>query len=459
MALEDRLYPLLSLYERSPQWAKTIVGSCYSLLPQHVRLGRRYGEFCELAQSFQTSTPEEIAAWQTGVVRRMLTHAYETCPFYKRHYDDHGVSPKDFTRLSDITRFPYVEKKHLQDFREEFVSSAVPANQRLLITTGGSTGVPVGFYLQKGVSRTKEQAFLEAMWKRASWKPQVRMAVIRGHVTKVNKKDSIAAYEATRNWLILSSSHLDVENFPDYRKALEKFRPKHLHAYPSAALMLAELVAKSGRPLSFPLTSILCGSESLPLNQKRILEEAFQCRIYRWYGHSERVVLAGEGTTSELLYFFPQYGYVEFGEADEGGLQEIVGTSFHNFAMPLIRYRTGDLAKVTDGTEFPWPAVSRIVGRQQEFVVSKTGRKVSLTAINMHDEIFAGLYAVQFFQEKLGVLDFRYVAGPTFSPAQIPVIERGLLRKLGEGFELTLRAVSETEKTARGKHRWLVSKI
>ena len=115
---------------------------------------------------------------------------------------------------------------------------------------------------------------------------------------------------------------------------------------------------------------MFCGSEQLTVDQKRILESVFQCRAIRWYGHSERAVLAAEGTHSELYYFWPHYGFVEFGEPDEDGLREVIGTTFDNLAMPLVRYRTGDyvrLAKPDAEREFAWPAVEEIAGRGQEY--------------------------------------------------------------------------------------------
>jgi phenylacetate-CoA ligase len=209
---------------------------------------------------------------------------------------------------------------------------------------------------------------------------------------------------------------------------------------------------------------MLCGSERLALPQKRLLERVFKCRVYRWYGHSERVVLAAEGRQSDLFYFWPVYGLVEFGPPDEEGLREVIGTSFHNHVMPLIRYRTGDYVRLADpkrdgDLEFPWPAAVEIAGREQEFLVSATGRRISLTAFNMHDAIFDNLYAVQFHQEEPGVAEFRYVPGPGFQRSRLETIEAGIRRKLGDDFRVTLREVRETEKTARGKHRWLVSKI
>jgi phenylacetate-CoA ligase len=302
------------------------------------------------------------------------------------------------------------------------------------------------------------------MWRRAGYFDGARVAVIRGHVTSSRAQGPIASYDATRQWLLLSSSHLTPDRLPDYLEALDRFRPDLLHAYPSAALQLAEYLEKSGQSPRLPLRALLCGSERLTIPQKRLLERVFRCRVYRWYGHAERVVLAGEGAESELFYFFPQYGFVEFGPPDEDGLQEVIGTSFHNFVTPLIRYRTGDRARLAKsdepgGREFHWPAVSDIAGREQEFLLSATGRRISLTAFNMHDAIFDHLYAVQFYQDHPGVAEFRYVAGPQFHASRLSSIEAGIRRKLGDDFQVVFRQVHEVERTPRGKHRWLVSRL
>jgi phenylacetate-CoA ligase len=237
-----------------------------------------------------------------------------------------------------------------------------------------------------------------------------------------------------------------------------------LHAYPSSALQLAEYLEAQGQHWRLPLRGLLCGSERLTLPQKRLLERVFKCRIYRWYGHSERVVLAGEGRKSELYYFFPQYGFVEFGAADSEGLQEVIGTSFHNLAMPLIRYRTGDYVRLADpksdgSLEFRWAAAADIAGREQEFLLSGTHRRVSLTTFNMHDASFDGLYAVQFYQEQPGIAEFRYLPGPSFDRSRLSKISAAIQHKLGDDFQVELREVREVERSDRGKHRWLVSRI
>lgn len=464
MSLEDSLYSRLAIYHSLPDWMQRTAGFAYRCLPVGWRMGRRYAEFRALAEQGADWSLDQVREYQLRQLRAALIQAESHCPFYQRAFANAGFRPAELRRFEDLEQCPCTGKSDLLRHLPEMVSKAVPEKQRLRITTGGSTGVPVGFYLQKGISRPKEQAFLEAQWQRGGYFEGARLAVIRGHVVSETAAGRVSRRDATRDWLLLSSYHLTAERLPEYLEAIERFRPDLLHAYPSAALQLAEFLERAGQAWRTPLRGLLCGSERLTLPQKRLLERVFKCRVYRWYGHAERVVLAGEGRHSELFYFFPQYGFVEFGPPNEDGLCEIIGTSFHNFAMPLIRYRTGDYARLadphTDGDlEFPWPAVSDIAGREQEFLVTATGRRISLTAFNMHDGIFDDLYAVQFYQDEPGLAEFRYVAGPRFHSSRLPGIEAGIRRKLGDDFKVVLREVQETEKTPRGKHRWLVSKL
>jgi phenylacetate-CoA ligase len=462
MSLEDKLYPLLALYERMPHAAKWLAGASYRHLPERVRRGGRYREFKLLAEEGESSTREQIAQFQFGELQRVLLHAQQHCPLYRERFAIAGFDARAFTAFEDLQKAPLLTKADLLQHREKMVAENLPASEKLYITTGGSTGVPVGFYLQKGVSRPKEQAFLESMWKRAGYFDGARLALLRGHVTTASSNGRISSYDATRDWLMLSSNHLTLERLPDYLSELERFKPDLLYVYPSSALHLADCLQQARQSWRLPLRGILCGSERITEPQRRLLEETFQCRAYSWYGHSERVVLAAEGRRSNFYYFVPQYGYAEFGPPTADGLREVIGTSFHNQVMPLIRYRTGDyvrLAASNESLEYPVPAAVEIAGREQEFLQSGTGRKISLTAFNMHDAIFDELFAVQFYQEQPGRAEFRYVAGPRFDTTRLPQIEAGIRRKLGDDFSIELKRVQEVQKTPAGKHKWLVSKL
>lgn len=459
MPIEDKLYPLLKTYDRIPTGLKNFVGTIYRFLPSRWKWGPEYSAFQKLIRESLEWDEDDIREYQVKQLRSVLMRAQANCYWYQQRFAEAKFHPENVLSPEDITKAPLLEKRDIQEHLSEFASSEFPESKRLYITTGGSTGVPVGFYLQKGVSRPKEQAFLEAMWARAGWKSGAKLVLIRGHVTTSSANGKISTLDTTRNWLLMSSAHLTDERMPEYLEQIEAFKPEFLHIYPSAALQIVEYLERTKQTWRIPLQALLCGSERLNIPQKRILERTFGCKVYRWYGHAERAVLAGEGTSTELFYFWPTYGYTEFGEPDADGYQEVIATSFHNNVMPLIRYRTGDYVKLATPDyphEFPWMAALEVAGREQEFLISCTGRKISLTMFNMHDAVFDNLYAVQFHQKAPGIVEFWYKPTAQFTESQLETIRQGVKSKLGDDFEITFRPVEEMVRTVRGKHCWLV---
>lgn len=469
MSLEDAFYPVRRLYEAAPQGVKSLAGRVYRVLPQRWRLGTEYGRFKEEALASESWSANEVRDYQVAAVRESLVAANEAA-FYREKFAAAGVRPAKFEALEQLVDYPLLSKAEVLVHREAMVNPGLSAASRLYVTTGGSSGVPVGFYLQRGVSRAKEQAYLEAQWGRCGYAPGDRVALIRGGVTSSRATGVISSYDAARDWLVLSSYHLTAQKLPEYVAALNAFKPKHLHVYPSAGLMLARLMVQHGVKLEFNMMSVLCGSEKLTPEMRAELEEVFEARVCHWYGHSERVVLAGDGGAGRMpegpatggtpiLHFWPGYGFVEFGEENKEGFREVIGTSFHNRVMPLIRYRTGDYVRVVNDGKAAWPCVSEVAGRAHEFLMSGSGRRISLTAMNMHDAVFDEVLAVQFYQAAIGVVELRYVPGAGFKPERETVMRAGVLAKLGDDFTLSLSAVETVEKTSAGKSKWLVSTL
>ena len=366
MSLEDRLD--LTSRPALPPPMQSWWGMACRALPQSWRFGARYREFKELAEAGEGWPPEQIQEYQIKQLRIVLHHAANSCPFYQKSFARAAFRPEHVRTLDDLKDCPWLEKNQLQTHLSELLSSEVPASKRIYRPGRNSAYASTGFYLQKGVSRPKEQGFLETMWRRAGYGKGARLAVIHGDAGPAKSHQPIATYDAARKWL--NVCHVTPQGLPECLEALERFKPDLLHADPSVALQLVEHFEASGLNWPLPLRGLLCGSGGLTLPQKRILERIFHCRVYRWYGPHEQVLLAGEGASSELLYFYPQYGLVEFGPANAQGACELIGTSFHNFVMPLIRYRTGDYAQLadprTDGDlEFPWPAIKSVASSHQ----------------------------------------------------------------------------------------------
>jgi phenylacetate-CoA ligase len=458
MSLEDTLYPLLRLYESAPQPLKSLAGHVYRSLPSFVRYGRHYGRFCKETHESLLWDSRAIRDYQIEAIRDSLAAASQS-PFYAEQFAKRGLNPMKFESLEQLADYPLISRDDVLHQRERMVNPQFKPYQRLYITTGGSSGVPMGLYLQRGISRSKEQAHLESIWQRAGYVPGSPTAVIRGHAIHGRHP---WFYDPTRNWLVLSSACLNEKNCRAYLDEINRFKPHFINAYPSSALILARHMAESGVTLDCEIKAMLCGSEHLSPMDRSWLEQVFRTKVFRWYGHSERVLLAGEYGGTNRYHFSPTYGYVELGEITADGYREIIGTSFHNHVMPFIRYRTSDYviaASVATDDETPWPSAAEVVGRESEFIVAADGRRVPMTVVNRHDDSFAGLLALQFHQHVQGELELHYVPSAGFSSTMLGKIEAAILASIGLGFQLRFKAVEEVKPGERGKRRWLVSSL
>ena len=267
----------------------------------------------------------------------------------------------------------------------------------------------------------------------------------------------------------MSSYHMTDDNLPRYIKKMREFRPKFIQAYPSAITILARFMRQNGVEPFPSLKAILCGSENLYPAQRQLLEDTFQCRVYSWYGHAERVVLAGECERSTYYHVFPEYGITELVRDDGSPIRNddetgiIVGTGLDNYAMPLIRYQTDDLAvrareTCTCGREYS--LLKKVEGRWlQEFIITRNDRPISITAINMHSDVFDNVGQFQFYQDKKEEVVLNIVRKGTYTDRDTEYIRRELVRKLGDDINLVIRFVDYIPRTQRGKHRFLIQKL
>src|SRR5690349_19701379 len=110
----------------------------------HIDLRNRHycdwREFLQKADRWSASQAEE---YQLSQVKRIVRHAYENTLGYRKLYANAGVSPNSVKSLEDLRKFPTVTKEMIRDGLESF---SAPTRNRVYVTTGGSTGIPFGFY-------------------------------------------------------------------------------------------------------------------------------------------------------------------------------------------------------------------------------------------------------------------------------------------------------------------------
>lgn len=466
--MKSKFYGKLSQYKETlrknlSEKRKLQIKRIASFIPYRLRQGYSYRRWRRFISEAENYPLEKIREWQLTKLQLIVRYAYENISGYCQLYREAGVHPDDIRSLDDIQHLPLTTKQLFQDNIEAFTAKT---ESSIYITTGGSTGIPFGFNVSKDIL-AMERAFMHAGWERAGWKLGDRSAVLRGGY--IGSELNPTQYDPYRRELNLSTYYLTAQSLPRYVAAIKAYRPEVIQAFPSALNLLADLMIESKSHVDISFGVILLGSENLYDWQIEKFEKVFpKTKIFSFYGHAELAILAPWCEKERTFHVWPFYGYTEIIDRDQrevanGQEGELVGTSFHNFATPFIRYKTMDYAikgkTYCHSCARPYLILDKITGRSQEIIVSGRGRQISMTAINMHSKVFDNIKQFQFYQDKQGEVIFNIVRKKSYIDADTNYIRRELMKKLADDFLLTIRFVDDIPRTKTGKYRFLIQKM
>jgi phenylacetate-CoA ligase len=464
IAVEDLLHPFLNVYIHSPQWVKLSFGRLYSLLPKEIRQGREYKRF--VANVEDPSSGAEIGMHK---LRASLAWALTTVPAleqYRSLLDDLDRP------LEVLSQLPLLSKEALRNNMPAYLSSGQPARRRLRTFTGGSTSIPLEFYLHRGVSRPKELVYMEQFHKRVGLADGCTVLALRGRTIPgaAGKVCRLWMFEPVKQQLMMSCDHLNREHLPEYIKAITKWKPAFIQAFPSALYPLARWLNEHPEPLLVgKIKGVMLYSESVYDHQMELFKRVFQCPVLKHYGHSERVLMAASMPDDDRYFFWPQYGHFELVGPDgcaitqPGIVGEIVGTGYDNMVLPFVRYRTGDLG-VLGTVPHPalpgYPVVERIEGRLQEFIVCKDNRLISIATIGAaHFSSLAEVEEIQYEQWVPGQITIKAVLKRPMSSVTMNAIAVDLATKIQGGCSVEIVQVPSIPRTVSGKHKMLIQHI
>jgi phenylacetate-CoA ligase len=325
-------------------------------------------------EPIETASRDEIAALQLDRLRRTLAHAYENVAHHRAAFDAAGVHPDDLRQLSDLARFPFTEKSHLRD-AYPFGLFAVPRERVARIhASSGTTGRPtvVGYT----VADIETWAGLVARSLRASGtRPGDVVHVAYGYGLFTGGLG--AHYGAER----LGCTVVPVSGGMTPRQVtlIEDFRPTTILVTPSYMLnILDEYRARGLDPAASPLEVGVFGAEPWTEAMRGELERTFDMHAVDIYGLSE---VMGPGVANECVetkdglhlwedHFFPEIIDPGTGEVlPDGSFGELVLTTLTKEAMPVIRYRTRDLTRLSPGTARSMRRMEKVTGRSDDMII------------------------------------------------------------------------------------------
>jgi phenylacetate-CoA ligase len=459
-----------AFFNRYPRLMTGVVGAVAKRVPLSVRHGREFRETRRLLERSQWWSRARHEAYQLEQLKKTVALAYEVSPFYRGLFGRAGVRPEDLQTLDDIRRFPTITKDDLREHLEGMINPAVDRRSMIEFCTGGTTGPGVVIPFEESY-RNRSRAFMWHLWENVGYHPNMMAAILQHRECPAELNDGIWYEDKPSNALVLSAHRLSAKTIDRYVEALREYRPRVLIAYPSLAYLFSGYLKEVGFDEKL-FDLVILGSETLYEFQRKSLEEVFQATVRIHYGHIESCTLFGYCEYSNVYHVQMEYGFTELLRDDGspsgvGEVGEVVATNFANRALPLVRYRTGDLAQPAAGTcecGRQYPLVEQIVGRKGDFIRTPSGATHSPILIEfLMDRIlldgrdrFADL---QIVQTKIDELLVRVVPGHDYHPEDVENFCRLLDQELDGEIAVHQETVAEIPRTDRQKKSLVVSRL
>lgn len=426
------------------------IGKIINVIPYQIRPGlgkvyqKRKSEIEQLANSDRISKQKFIFE----NIKKLVEHAYYNTQFYRQYYDSQGFNPEMLRKFEDIKKIPVITKAILNKWDIEDRSHIHPG--RYLVNTGGSSGTPFGFYIQPD-SMGHEWAHMHTIWKKLGYKHTDLKIVFGGRSDVKNAVE----YDVVRN-------HFAVDIYADYKivakelkKILQKYNIKYLHGYPSSiydfALYCEKEDVELNNLLKGKLAGAFLGSEYPHKHYRDKIENVFGIKTISWYGHTERAVLAYEKNEHFTYEPFLSYGFAEVLPNSDNGL-DLIATSYYNYASPLIRYNTEDTVESPVIDNGILESFKILKGREGEFIVDRTGKKINLTALifGRHHQLFNHSDFIQVQQKESGIINVLFVSKNKLENPETLFDTNNL------DFDIKFMQIEEPVKTISGKVNLLV---
>ena len=337
---------------------------------------RRY----DLLRSLQWESTQ-LQRWQDDAVRRLVSHAYSTVPYYRERYKAEGVSPSKVRTSEDLANLPIVTKRDLKlGFPHKTVSSAVSSLRMKLSHTSGSTGEMFGFYVDTN-SRgyvVASRLLFESWMGLALGDKTVRLAAFPAEY-----QDYRTVLKMGWRMRVIGEVRIPISRVEqDIRTGVELIRSLHpasVIGVVSTLSSFAKRIRDAGMDDMMNLQSVATSSEMLLRKDRDLIGRGFGCPVFDRYGLSEVAgYVAQECHLHQGLHVNSGLAVVEVIKDGQvcgpGETGRLVVTNLHNHGMPFIRYDTGDLATIGDSCACgrAFPVLARIEGRSANWVITES---------------------------------------------------------------------------------------
>ncbi len=330
-------------------------------------------------ETTETLPQKELKDLQLERLKKLVCYVYEKNSGYKKRFKSAGVKPSDIKRLEDLEKLPFLTKDDLRRYYP-YDLVCVPMSEVLYIhASSGTTGKPVVATYTKADLENWADLMARSLWAGGLRKDDVlHNAYGYGLFTGAH------GHELGANRIGATVIPMGAGNTRRQLAIMQDFGATALAATPSYTLYLAEVAKELGLDpkKDFLIKFGFLGAEAWSGELKNKIEETWGMRACEQYGLTEAIGPGvsfdcglGDGLHISADHFLTEVVDPQTGEPLPPGKRgELVFTTLMKEAFPVIRFRTKDLAILTEekcecGRTLP--RHSRILGRADDMIKVK----------------------------------------------------------------------------------------
>jgi len=407
---------------------------------------------------------------QEHKLRRLVRHAYKHVPYYRDRMRAMSITPDDIQTLDDLGKLPFLTK---DDVRKHLYFDIMSDNHKksevLKVTTSGSTGEPFVCFVDRSQLEFRWAATLRSMewtgWQFGDRQLRLWHQTLGMSTTQVVREVADALLSRRK---FIPAYEMSDETLREFVRRIEAFDPVLLDGYAESFNFLAAYLKEHGRMKVSP-KGIISSAQTLPEGSRKVIEEAFGCRVFDKYGSREFSGIAYECDAHDGHHVVGE-GYVvevlkDGKPAKPGEIGEVVITDLNNYCLPFIRYRIGDLAEAMDSSAAcacgrGLPRLGKIEGRVQSIILGSRGQYIPGTffahVLKDYDHC---IRQFQIVQTERGAISFHVVKGKRFSEESMAEVLAILKKFLGEDMRVDVEFQENIEMVRTGKRLATVSKL
>ena len=393
---------------------------------------------------------------QREKLAKILSHASKHSPYYKDLKVPFHEDPVKY-----LKGFPILTKQLLRQETDRILT--MPVHGLTRECSSGTSGFQSIVYWTK-FEQSQHRATQLLWWEWAGLK--LGDPILQTGITPNRKLIKGLKDKLFNTYYLQAFSHSE----EDVRKAFDWVKKKKepvLAGYASSLYVLAQFAEQMGERIHFK-TAISWGDKLFPHYRQKI-ERAFDTKVHETYGSAEGLMM---GAQRDLDHMYQMNHSVFFELVDdhgndvpEGVMGHVIVTSLNAFAMPLIRYRIGDLARMLPKENYPknhdyeFPIIEKVIGRDTDLVRTPGGKMMVVHSFTGIFEHIPEISQFRITQERLEGIKIEYVAGKGFHDHVLNMIRDRISQNIREPFEIEFIERNAIPLSASGKPQLIISKI